>query len=109
MGVATRIIANTGGFAGTAHTFQLAPPLDGFEFVTVFAVDMPGTQHDETTIVPAREDGSAILMNRLPGSIVGWADHAKALGLAGYSVVEPEIPEPAEVPTTEPDVAVDTE
>lgn len=87
MGTATLIVENTGGFAGVAHTYQLNPPLDGCEFVTVFAVDFPGTQHDETVIVHAREDGSALVMNRLPGSLVGWADHDKALQLAGYDVV----------------------
>lgn len=87
MPTATRIIENTGGFAGVAHTYELSEPLDGCDYVTVFAVDFPGRQHDETVIVPAHEDGSALVMNRLPGSLVGWADHDKALQLAGYDVV----------------------
>ena len=94
--IATRIIENTGGFAGVSHTYRLSEPLDGHEFVTVFAVDFPGTQHDETVIVGAREDGSAYLMNRLPGSLVGWADHEKALQLAGYSLGEDDLPAPAD-------------
>lgn len=98
MGIATRIIADTGGFAGIAHTYELSEPLAGHSIVTVFAVDFPGTQHDETVIVGARVDGSAFLMNRLPGSIVGWADHDKALMLAGYEVV---IPGPVETPSAE--------
>jgi len=88
MATATRIGTDIGGYAGIAHHYRLSEPLDGHEFVVVFAVDMPGTQHDETVIVGAREDGSAHLMNRLPGSLVGWVDHEKALGLAGYTVIE---------------------
>ncbi|MBY4381882.1 hypothetical protein HQO24_10535 [Rhodococcus fascians] len=88
MATATRIITNTGGFAGVSHTYELSEPLDGHSIVTVFATDFPGMQHDETVIVGAREDGSAFLMNRLPGSLVGWADHEKALNLAGYDVVD---------------------
>lgn len=88
-----------GGFAGVANLYRMDPPFEGFEYVTVFAVDFPGTQHDETVIVGAREDGSAVLMNRLPGSLVGWADHEKALTLAGYEIGEPDPdPEPEPAP-----------
>lgn len=96
MGVATRIGIDIGGYAGVAHHYRVDPPLDGHEFAVVFAVDMPGTMHDETVIVGAREDGSAHLMNRLPGSLVGWADHEKALQLAGYSLGEDDLPAPAD-------------
>lgn len=96
MHTATRIGTDIGGYAGVAHHYRLSEPLDGHDLVVVFAVDMPGTQHDETVIVGAREDGSAHLMNRLPGSLVGWADHEKALQLAGYSLGEDDLPAPAD-------------
>lgn len=91
MATATRVRIDVGGYAGVAHTYRLDPPLEGNEFVTVFAVDMPGTQYDETLIVGARPDGSAFMMNRLPGSLTGWADHDKALTLAGYTVGDDDI------------------
>lgn len=98
MATATRILADVQGFAGVAHCYQLSESLAGSEYVTVFAVDMPGVQHDETIIVPAYPSGAAVVMNRLPGSLVGWADHGKALALAGYEVV---IPAPVETPAAE--------
>lgn len=104
MATATRILKDIGGYAGVAHTYRLSEPLDGFDVVTVFAVDYPGTQNDETTIVGARENGAAYVMNRLPGSLVGWCDHAKALGLAGYDVVDaPDLEKPAADVDDEPE------
>jgi hypothetical protein len=110
MGTATLVAANIGGYAGVANVYQVEPPLANNLWVTVFAVDMPGTQHDETVIVSAYPSGAAITMNRLPGSLVGWADHEKALRIAGYDVVIPPEPDPVEVvdttvPPFEPDDA----
>lgn len=107
MGTAFVIGKDIGGYAGVANLYRMEPPFEGFEYVTVFAVDYPGTQHDETTLVGARPDGSAILMNRLPGSLVGWANHEKALSLAGYEVAVDSPPAPLEpnFPTVDPDEA----
>lgn len=106
---ATLLSSNWGGFAGDHRLYRLSAPLPDpnrgtvHEFVVVFAVNTTGTP--ETIIVPAREDGSAVVMNRLPGTVVGVADHAGALWVAGgfahgepYSVV---VPEPAEAPVAE--------
>lgn len=100
---------NWGGFAGDHRLYRLSAPLPdpnrgtAHEFVVVFAVNTTGTP--ETIIVPAREDGSAVVMNRLPGTVVGVGDHAGALWAAGgfahgepYSVV---IPEPVEAAVAE--------
>ena len=95
MRTATLVMENVGGYIPGTNLYELSEPLDGATFVAVMAVDNPGTQHDETIIVRARADGSAVNMNRLRGSLVGWADHQKALTLAGdYAIVVPE-PEPA--------------
>lgn len=114
MGTAVLIAADIGGYAGVANVYRLSPPLDNYPFVTVFACDFPGSQHDETTIVGATPDGAAVLMNRLPGSLVGFADHAKALELAGYEVDNSQYQPPVqsvdaevvdETPAVDPDVA----
>ena len=113
MGTATLVASDIGGYAGVANVYQVEPPLANNLWVTVFAVDMPGTQHDETVIVAAHPSGAALTMNRLPGSLVGWADHEKALRIAGYDIVVPPEPEPEPErefvpPVMEPAEPVDT-
>lgn len=89
MGTATLVAANVGGYAGTAHLYQLDTPLLGNTHVVVWTqtYDTP-----EAVIVAARPDGSAIKLNRLPGSYVGAeVTHTGALWLAGYTVVEQDL------------------
>ena len=125
MATATVLKQNWGGFPGDHCLYQLSSPLSdpnretapGYqphEFVVVFSVNTTGTP--ETIIVPARADGSAIVMNRLPGSVVGIADHAGALWAAGgfahgepYAIVVPEAEEPLEVeePLDHPEPVID--
>lgn len=101
MPTATLLQENIEGYAGPAHLYQLSAPLVDrgmnlpHSFVVVYTVTAFGAL--ETIIVPARPDGSAIVMNRLPGSLVGIADHAGALWAAGgfehgeaYSIVVPD-------------------
>lgn len=89
MGTATLIAENVGGFAGPANLYQLEPPLVDKTYVVVWT-QAYGTP--EAVVVAARPDGSAITMNRLPGSYVGSeVTHSGALWLAGYEVVVPEI------------------
>lgn len=106
---ATLLSSNWGGFAGDHRLYRLSAPLPDpnrgtvHEFVVVFAVNTTGTP--ETIIVPAREDGSAVVMNRLPGTVVGVADHAGALWAAGgFAHGEPygvAIPEPVKTVSAE--------
>lgn len=108
MPTATQIGTDIGGYAGVAHLYRLSAPLtdrvqgQAHDHVVVFTVE--GFGQPETLIVPARSDGSAIVMNKLPGSVTGIADHAGALWVAGgfehgepYDIVLPE-PEPEEAP-----------
>lgn len=107
MPTATLLHENLGGYAGPANCYELSAPLTDHtqhtanSHVVVFTVE--GIGAPETIIVPARPDGSATVMNRLPGSVVGVADHAAALWAAGgfehgegYQIVIPE-PEPEPV------------
>ena len=110
MPTATLLHENLGGYAGPANCYELSAPLTDHtqhtanSHVVVFTVE--GIGAPETIIVPARPDGSATVMNRLPGSVVGVANHAAALWAAGgfehgegYDIV---IPEPEPEPEPEP-------
>jgi|SRR5699024_3090637 len=88
MNTARLALADVGGFTGEAHCYELFPPLEGNRFVTVFTCSLYG--NTETVIVPARSDGSARSMSRLPGSISGFANHEYALFTAGYALAEPQ-------------------
>lgn len=84
---ATKLADNHGGFAGDHAHYQLDKPITDpgtgiqFDYVVVFSANFGGTP--ETVIVPARADGTARSMTRLPGSMHGVADHATALAIAG--------------------------
>lgn len=100
---ATLLGEDIGGYAGLANLYALDPPLrdpsgqgptGGYSHVVVWVQTL---LTPEAVIVPARPDGSAIVMNRLPGSYVHpAADHTWALLMAGgYEVVEPTPEQPA--------------
>lgn len=91
MATANRIRKDLKGYVPGTHLYRLSEPLQGATFVAVMAVDNPGTQNDETIIVAADKDGAAFSLNRLAGSVVGWADHAKALQIAGYELGEDDL------------------
>lgn len=84
MGTATLVAEGIGGYAGSANLYQLDPPLLAHAHVVVWTQDYGAP---EAVIVGARPDGSAIVMNRLPGSYVGTTvTHSGALWLAGYQI-----------------------
>ena len=90
MGTATLLAEGLGGYAGTANLYQLDPPLMNHSHVVVWT-QAYGTP--EAVIVSARPDGSAITLNRLPGSYVGAeVNHTAALWLAGYEITAPAPP-----------------
>jgi hypothetical protein len=70
---------------GVVRLYQLSMPLSGFEYVTVYAVDLGCP---ETHIFGSDETGSMGESYELPGSLVGDMDHTKALESAGYIVAE---------------------
>lgn len=70
---------------GDVRLYRLSVPLNGFEFVTVSAVDHG---HPETYVFGSDESGSIGESYELPGSLPGALDHAKALERAGYIVAE---------------------
>jgi len=66
---------------GDVRLYRLSVPLNGFEFVTVSAVDHG---HPETYVFGSDETGSMDECYELPGSLPGVLDHAQALARAGY-------------------------
>lgn len=89
MNSATTISTTVSGFAGPARLFELSEPLLGNHHVIVWTQQAFGRQAAEAVIVPARPDGSAVTMTKLPGSYVHPdATHEGALWLAGYETKE---------------------
>ncbi|MEV6773901.1 hypothetical protein AB0N05_35225 [Nocardia sp. NPDC051030] len=85
MNTATQTSIEINGFAGPARHYELSEPLFGNHHVIVWTQDAFGMQTAEAVVVPARPDGSAVTMTRLPGSYVHPdASHEEALKLAGY-------------------------
>ncbi len=71
---------------GIAAVYQMFPPLEGYEYVWVSAVDAFDTG-DETYIFGCTPDGDVLSWGELPGSFKGAQDHARALGNVGYVIV----------------------
>lgn len=63
-------------------------PLDGFAYVVVSTANDPSTGLWETFIFPALADGRVVNYGELPGSYQGGRDHGKALGGAGYDLID---------------------
>lgn len=77
------------GFAGPARHYELSEPLLGNHHVIVWTQQAFGQQAAEAVIVPARPDGSAVTMTKLPGSYIHpAATHEEALKLAGYELAQ---------------------
>ena len=93
--IATEVNPEVHGHAGPARCYQLDPPLNGAEFVTVWVQDAFGSSGPEAVVVAAvGPSGAAASLMRLPGSYVGAEPtHSGALFLSGYRIVIPE-PEP---------------
>ncbi|MFD3703341.1 hypothetical protein ACFWUP_09360 [Nocardia sp. NPDC058658] len=89
MHTATDTSIEATGFAGPARHYALSEPLLGNDHVIVWIQEAFGRQSAEAVIVPARPDGSAITMTKLPGSYIHPdATREGALWLAGYEVKE---------------------
>ncbi|MFD6453631.1 hypothetical protein ACFQ9R_05560 [Nocardia sp. NPDC056541] len=89
MNTATATSIEATGFAGPARHYQLSEPLVGNHHVIVWTQNAFGQQAAEAVIVPARPDGSAVTMTKLPGSYIHPdATHEGALWLAGYETKE---------------------
>lgn len=84
-------------FAGLANTYQLDPPLRGYQFVTVFIEPGYGPVAPRATVVPKRIDETPMLNAPLPGSFslqhevtideaAWWALQTAG----GYEIVIPE-------------------
>lgn len=85
MATATVVEEGVGGFFSPATRYRLSEPLDGWTHVLVFTAEV-GRQR-ETIITPGDPLRKIATVVRLPGSITGFLDHAKALGVAGYEIV----------------------
>jgi len=67
--------------------YHLSDPLDGYSDVVVSAANT--VDHGpETYIFGATPEGRITNWSELSGSFVGDMDHAKALGNAGYTIME---------------------
>ncbi|WP_182357791.1 hypothetical protein [Tomitella gaofuii] len=89
MNTAKLMLDEIGGFAGPARCYEMFPPLAGQRFVTVFTSE--AFKNRETVVVPSYgpdRGGAAKSMQRLPGSVSGFAQHEYALFVAGYALEE---------------------
>lgn len=84
MSTATVIETDVGGFFSPATRYRLSEPLDGWTHVLVFTAEI-GRQR-ETIITPGDPMRRVATVMRLPGSLTGFLDHAKALAVAGYEI-----------------------
>lgn len=84
VGTATLIGDVDGGWPGPAKRYRLNPPLDGHAEVVVFTAKAFGQK--ETVVTPV----SGASLKRLRGSVTGYTEHAYALFVAGYALIEEE-------------------
>ncbi len=100
MGTAV-LVANLSGYRGDARLYKVSPPAeyramgDGYDapkrrtdYVIVSAVFVPFSG-PETYIFPATSDPEAGPINciDLPGSLMGYFDHARALECGGWDLM----------------------
>jgi hypothetical protein len=84
-------------FRGEAFLFRMEPPLEGYPYVVVSAINpkiMEGMGQfkdlfqPETYIFGADPDGTVLDWHELPGSFQGAMDIPRALAQAGYEIKE---------------------
>jgi len=97
---ATLVKSNLPGYKGLAHLYRLDPPAQAdvkpIPYVVVSA-SYARFCGPETYIFEADAEGNVLdWISEMEGSYRGGYDHAHALNLAGYEVVENEEPELAE-------------
>jgi hypothetical protein len=91
-------IKSLDSFRGEAILFRMEPPLEGYPYVVVSAINpnpFPEMENEfkdlfqpETYIFGARPDGTVLDWHELPGSFQGAIDIPRALAQAGYEIKE---------------------